>query len=293
MPNNFKQSAFVNLQYCLPHHLISRIVGRVAQCENPLIKSQFIHRFAKHYQVNMSEAEQPALDQYPNFNAFFTRALTANARPIHAQTNSIICPADGVISQVGNIASGNIIQAKGMHYSALSLLGGDVDDAEPFLDGDFTTIYLAPKDYHRLHMPISGTLTKMIHIPGRLFSVNPTTAESVPNLFARNERVVALFDTAIGPMALILVGAMIVASIETIWHGIVTPPKKSTIQRWDYSDQSIELEKGAEMGRFRLGSTIIALFPKNSLQWDRSTHENTTVRMGSPIATLTNNTLRT
>jgi phosphatidylserine decarboxylase len=281
-----RKSIFVNLQYCLPHHLISRIVGLVAQCENQFIKKQFIHRFAKHYQVNMDEAEQPGLDHYPNFNAFFTRALTASARPINIQTDSVISPADGVISQIGNIASGHIIQAKGMRYTARSLLGGHVDDAQPFLEGDFATIYLAPKDYHRLHMPISGTLTKMIHIPGRLFSVNPTTAESVPNLFARNERIVALFDTAVGPMALVLVGAMIVASIETVWHGIVTPPTRSKIQHWDYSDNSIRLEKGAEMGRFRLGSTIIILFPQNTVQWNASAQPDESVLMGSSVANL-------
>ncbi len=286
MLKSLRKSIFVNLQYCLPHHLISRIVGLVAQCENHFIKKQFIHRFAKHYQVNMDEAEQPELDDYPNFNAFFTRALTVNARPIDVQADGVISPADGMISNLGKIASGNIIQAKDMHYSALSLLGGDVDDAQPFLDGDFATIYLAPKDYHRLHMPISGTLTKMIHIPGRLFSVNPTTAESVPNLFARNERVVALFDTAYGPMALVLVGAMIVASIETIWHGIVSPPMRSQIQRWDYSGETIQLEKGYEMGRFRLGSTIIILFPKNTVQWKSSAQANQSVRMGSSMASL-------
>jgi phosphatidylserine decarboxylase len=287
MSNNLKKSLFVALQYCLPHHLISRIVGYVAQCEIKLIKKQFIHRFAKNYQVNMSEAEQPNLDANANFNAFFTRALTSGARPIDHQTDSIISPADGVISQVGNIVSGNIIQAKGRQYSALSLLGGNSNDSEPFMDGEFATIYLAPKDYHRLHMPISGTLTKMIHIPGRLFSVNPTTAESVPNLFARNERVVALFDTANGPMALVLVGAMIVASIETVWHGIVTPPTATAVQRWDYTEKGISLEKGAEMGRFRLGSTIIVLFPKNTVRWDNSAQANKSIRMGALIANLT------
>ena len=191
----------------------------------------------------MDEAEQPELKCYPNFNAFFTRALKPEARPIDPQTNTVVSPADGVISEIGDIASDSLIQAKRMHYSAQSLLGGDASDASPFIDGQFATIYLAPKDYHRLHMPITGTLTKMIHIPGRLFSVNPTTAQAVPNLFARNERVVTLFDTEIGPMALVLVGAMIVASIETVWHGIVTPPKRSSIQRWDYQDKSIHLRK--------------------------------------------------
>lgn len=286
MLNDLRKLIFVYIQYCLPHHLISRIVGLVAQCENIVIKKTFIHWFAKRYQVNMDEAEQPGLDDYPNFNAFFTRTLTANARPIDFQVDSVVSPADGVISQIGNITSGNIIQAKGMRYSALSLLGGHVDDAQPFLEGDFATIYLAPKDYHRLHMPISGSLTKMIHIPGRLFSVNPTTAESVPNLFARNERVVALFSTAIGPMALVLVGAMIVASVETIWHGIITPPTRSKIQHWDYRDKNIQLEKGAEMGRFRLGSTIIILFPHNTVQWNTSAQADESVRMGSSIANL-------
>lgn len=286
MQNHFRKPLFVYLQYCLPHHLISRIVGYVAQCEIAFIKKQFIHRFAEHYQVNMDEAEQPDLDTYPNFNAFFTRALSANVRPIDAHPDRVISPADGVISQIGNISSGDIIQAKGMHYSALSLLGGNTVDADPFLNGEFATIYLAPKDYHRLHMPISGTLTKMIHIPGRLFSVNPTTAGSVPNLFARNERIVAIFNTAIGPMALVLVGAMIVASVETIWHGIVNPPTISKIKHWDYSDKNIRLEKGAEMGRFRLGSTIIMLFPKNTVQWNHSVKPDQSIRMGFSTAKL-------
>lgn len=286
MQNNVRKLLFVYLQYCLPHHLISRIVGYVAQCENTFIKKQFIQRFAEHYHVNMDEAEQPDLDTYPNFNAFFTRALSVSARPIDAHPESVISPADGVISQIGNISSGDIIQAKGMHYSALSLLGGKAIDADPFLNGNFATIYLAPKDYHRLHMPISGTLTKMIHIPGRLFSVNPTTAGSVPNLFARNERIVAIFNTAIGPMALVLVGAMIVASVETIWHGIVNPPTISKIKHWDYSDKNIRLEKGAEMGRFRLGSTIIMLFPKNTVQWNHSVKPDQSIRMGCSTAKL-------
>ena len=286
MPNHLKQSLFVTLQYCLPHHLLSRIVGYVAQCKNPFIKKLFIHWFAKHYQVNMDEAEQPGLDTFTDFNAFFTRALKPEARPVDSASNRVISPADGVVSQIGRISSGNIIQAKNMHYSVLSLLGGFTDDANAFVDGEFVTIYLAPKDYHRLHMPMSGKLTKMIYIPGRLFSVNPVTAESVPNLFARNERVVALLETANGPLALVLVGAMIVASIETIWHGIVAPSRHSSIKVWDYSDKTILLEKGAEMGRFRLGSTIIGLFPQSSVAWESSITPDSPVKMGAAIARL-------
>lgn len=290
MSNNLKKALFVALQYCLPHHLISRIVGYVAQSEFKIIKKQFIHRFAKHYQVNMNEAEEPDLDKFSNFNEFFMRKLADGARPIDNQDGSIISPADGVISQIGNISSGRIIQAKGMHYSALSLLGGDKDDAEPFMDGGFVTIYLSPKDYHCNHMPISGTLIKTIHIPGRLFSVNSTTAESVPNLFARNERIVAIFDTAIGPMALVLVGAMIVASIEIVDEKeevLFTPSTATAIQRRDYTDKKIRYKKGDMMGRFKLGSTIVALFPKNAVQWDHSALTGTTIRMGALIANLT------
>ncbi len=286
MNNKLKKSLFVYLQYCAPHHFISRIVGLLAQSKHEWIKSQFIHRFANHYQVNMEEAEQADLDHYANFNDFFTRALKPQARPVESGTSTVISPADGVISQIGSLSHESIIQAKGRNYSALTLLGGHPDDTAPFINGNFTTLYLAPKDYHRLHMPISGKLTKMIYVPGRLFSVNPTTAESVPNLFARNERVVALFDTAIGPMALVLVGAMIVASVETVWHGIVTPPTRSKIQSWDYSDQDISLEKGQEMGRFRLGSTIVVLFPKSSMQWEETIQTDQSVQMGSAIGKL-------
>ncbi|MCH9697728.1 MAG: archaetidylserine decarboxylase [Gammaproteobacteria bacterium] len=283
MNNDLLNKLFVGVQHGLPHHLISRLIGLLAKTSNSNIKQQFIQRFAEHYKVNMEEAEHPDLDSYTCFNDFFTRALKPGSRPIDTTPNSIISPADGAISQIGDITHESIIQAKGRHYSALTLLGGNPDDVVPFLDGQFATIYLAPKDYHRLHMPISGRLTKMLHVPGRLFSVNPVTAEGVPDLFARNERVVALFETEIGPMALVLVGAMIVASIETVWHGVVTPPTRRKVQSWSYNDQTITLEKGEEMGRFKLGSTIVVLFPKEAIRWESEIQPEHTVKMGSSI----------
>ena len=235
----------------------------------------------------MSIAADPNPDSYRNFNAFFTRPLAAGQRPISENSQHIVCPADGSISQIGPIEGGRIFQAKGHYFTLEELLGGDSQLAKPFHNGLFATIYLSPKDYHRVHMPYTGSLTTMIHVPGKLFSVNTTTTAKVPGLFARNERVIALFDTSIGPMAVIMVGAMIVAGIETVWGGQITPIK-NRVQTIHYgSNQSaIALEKGEEMGRFMLGSTAIVLFPKDSIAWSESLSAQSSVVMGQPLGTV-------
>lgn len=271
---------FVYSQYLAPQHLISRGAGKIAECEHPKFKNALISWFIEKYGVNMSEAERQSPEDFKHFNDFFTRSLKADARSIDTDKQSIISPVDGAISQLGGIKQGQIFQAKGQSFSLVELLGGDVDRAQPFMGGDFATIYLSPKDYHRIHMPITGTLKEMIYIPGKLFSVNPATAENVPRLFARNERVAAIFDTELGPMAMVLVGAMIVASIETVWSGLVAPLKRDVKSiRYDDHEQ-ITLEKGAEMGRFKLGSTVVLAFPENTSQFVESLKAGPAVRMG-------------
>ena len=277
-----QQRLFILSQYLLPHHLLSRLIGYAAECRATWFKSRLINWFAKQYQVDMSEAAVEQLDAYEHFNAFFTRALKDGARPLDSGTDAVLCPADGAVSQLGKIEHGRIFQAKGHSFSVLELLGGDSARAAEFMGGEFATIYLSPKDYHRVHMPLAGTLREMVYVPGRLFSVNQTTAENVPELFARNERAVCIFDTERGPMAVVLVGAMIVASIETVWAGLVTPPKrelKST--RYDAAARApIELAKGAELGRFKLGSTAIVLFGPEQVQWATDLAASSPVRMG-------------
>lgn len=259
-----KEKLFVISQYLIPQHGLSRLVGWFASSKIPAIKNTFITKFAKKYQVNMSEAKQEDLNAYASFNDFFTRELKDGARPI--SETAIVSPADGAVSQLGKIELGRVFQAKGRDFSVTELLGGDSERAEPFLNGDFATIYLSPKDYHRVHMPCAGTLTETVYVPGDLFSVNPTTAQGVDGLFARNERLVCMFDTEYGPMAMVLVGAMIVAGIETVWSGQVCPlPKQAQVQ--DYTQGTIKLEKGAEMGRFKLGSTVVLCFPPNAVDF--------------------------
>jgi phosphatidylserine decarboxylase len=234
----------------------------------------------------MAEAEQPDCTAYSSFNDFFTRALRTGARPIVSAENSLASPADGAISQLGPIKNGRIFQAKGQDYSLLELVGGDPQVAAHFTGGHFATVYLSPKDYHRVHMPIAGTLKSMIYVPGQLFSVNTVTAENVPRLFSRNERVVCLFDTAAGPMAMVLVGAMIVASIETVWAGLVTPHKRF-VRSTRYDDNTpIHLQKGAEMGRFKLGSTVILLFGADKVRWLESLAAESPVKMGEHFGDL-------
>lgn len=272
-------------QYPIPQHLISRLMGLVANSENPAIRDRFLNWFANRYGVNMAEAENPDLASYRTFNEFFTRPLHAGARPIDTDPHSIVSPADGAISELGPITNDAIMQAKGFSYSAQTLLGGDAARAAPFRDGNFITVYLAPKDYHRVHMPFTGTLREMIFVPGDLFSVNTRTAENVPRLFARNERVVAIFDTELGPMAVVLVGAMIVASIETVWAGVVAPMRPG-VKVTDYQStprEPVVLEKGAEIGRFRLGSTAIVVFGPGVAAWDEKYQEGTPTRMGEKL----------
>lgn len=272
---------FIIFQYIVPQHMLSRLVGMLAECEWPWLKNAIIPMFIDRYGVNMEEAAEPEPRHYKNFNAFFTRALANGARPIVDDKNTIACPADGCISQLGAIESGRIFQAKGQHYSLLELLAGDSEQAQVFENGQFATIYLSPKDYHRVHMPATATLRSMTYVPGDLFSVNNTTADNVPNLFARNERAVCIFDTEHGPMALILVGAMIVAGIETVWAGQVAPLKRQ-VSRHDYQAKKelISLQKGEEMGRFKLGSTAIILFPQGSMQWQAEFEAGSPTRMG-------------
>ncbi len=231
----------------------------------------------------MDEALEQDINAYKSFNDFFTRELKPGVRPLSTERNAIVCPADGAVSQAGNITDGKIFQAKGKSFTAIDLLGGDAARAEPFNNGVFSTIYLSPKDYHRLHMPLTGTLREMVHVPGRLFSVNTRTTNSVPGLFARNERVCCLFDTEAGPMALILVGAIFVSSVETVWHGVVTPPSISTVKSWQYQDNAPTLKIGEEMGRFNMGSTIIVLFGKDKAKWDAEFKADKTVKLGELI----------
>lgn len=270
------QQAFSLLQYPLPHHALSRLTGKFAQCDNPWVKNTLINAFIKRFNVDMSQALEPDPTAYATFNDFFTRALKEDARPLG---EGIISPADGTLSQYGRLQAGQLVQAKGHTYSAQTLLGGNTALAEEFLGGSFATVYLSPKDYHRVHMPVTGTLREMIYVPGRLFSVNQATANYVPGLFARNERLVCIFDTEQGPMAMVLVGAMIVAAIETVWSGQVTPLSGHP-QRMQFG-QPITLEKGAEMGRFKLGSTVVMCFTKPTDFNDLPA--NTVVQMGQTL----------
>ncbi|HEY3643858.1 MAG TPA: archaetidylserine decarboxylase [Gammaproteobacteria bacterium] len=274
------------LQYPLPHHAISRITHCLTRLKLGGLKDWTIARFVAHFGVDMSEAEQPDITVYPTFNAFFTRALKPGIRPITAGAKDIACPVDGAVSQIGAIESGRIFQAKGQGFTALELLGGDAAAAAKFDGGSFATIYLSPKDYHRIHMPVDGALTRLIHVPGRLFSVNPPTTRAVPRLFARNERVACLFDTPAGPLALVMVGALNVASIETVWAGEVTPPQRSQVQSVDYQAGMIKLTKGQEAGRFNMGSTVVLLFGKDRIRWDESYQPAAATRMGRKIASI-------
>jgi phosphatidylserine decarboxylase len=289
-PQKLLEGLFVALQYLLPHHFLSSLMHRLARVESNLIKDMIIRTVVDWYQVNMQEAMQSDPSRYRSFNDFFTRALRPDARPVTQQPNEIACPADGTLSQAGDIESGYLFQAKGHDYALFELLGGDQEMANLFEEGHFATIYLSPRDYHRLHMPLAGKLRKMVHVPGRLFSVNETTCQKVPRLFARNERVICLFDTEAGPMAMILVGAIFVSSIETVWAGTVTPTRLR-VSSWDYDKpqqaEAVKLEKGEEMGRFNMGSTVILLFGKDAVEWSETLTTGSPVKMGSTMADLT------
>ena len=269
-------------QYLLPKGALTRLAGWVASARRGAATTRLIRWFVARYGVNMAEAAESDIAAYASFNDFFTRALKPGARPI-AQAD-LVCPVDGAISQFGRIRGQSILQAKGHDYSSVALLGGDAALAAAFDDGYFATLYLSPKDYHRIHMPCAGRLRRMIHVPGALFSVNPTTARGVPGLFARNERVVCVFDSAHGPFALVLVGATIVGSMATVWHGVVNPPRPGRVREWTYEGQAIELEQGAEMGRFLLGSTVVLLFPGSGLQFNPAWMPGDAIRMGEPMA---------
>lgn len=277
----------ITMQYAMPKHFLSRMVGKLAAARLGGLTTWLIKLFIKQYKIDMSEAQYSEPSHYKTFNEFFTRPLKEGVRPLNTENDIIAHPVDGAISQLGPIVDGQLIQAKGHDYSLQALLGGSEQDTAPFLGGEFATIYLAPKDYHRIHMPIDGTLSKMIYVPGDLFSVNPLTAQNVPNLFARNERVVAIFDTEIGPLAMVLVGATIVASIETVWAGTVTPPAGKDVFSWNYpttGDNAISLKKGEEMGRFKLGSTVILAWGANQAEILADQQPETVTRMGTPFA---------
>ncbi|QXP83959.1 archaetidylserine decarboxylase [Methylococcus sp. Mc7] len=271
------------LQYLLPQHGLSRLMHTAVRIRRPWVKNAMIRAVCKLYRVNLAEAACGSPDSFDCFNAFFTRALKPGARPICSEPDAIACPADGAISQIGAIEGRLLFQAKGHSFELAELLGGDEGQAEKFENGSFVTVYLSPRDYHRVHLPVAGTLGAMIHVPGELFSVNVATTENVPNLFARNERVICYFDTAVGPMAVILVGAIFVSSIETVWHGEVTPPRSKTIRRWDYSAQGLSFERGAEIGRFNMGSTVIVLFGAGHAHWSSEIKAGSSVKMGMSL----------
>lgn len=272
--SQLKKQAFIQAQRIVPQQQLSRVVGKIAASENPVVKNVAIQAFKAQYGIDLSIAEQTNALKYKSFNEFFTRALKEGIRNIDQDPLSVVCPADGAISQIGTVRDGDVFQAKGQSFSVEKLIG-DPQLAEPFKNGEFATVYLSPKDYHRVHMPYAGTLTETLYIPGELFSVNQTTAENIPGLFARNERMVCLFDTEIGRMAVILVGAMIVAGIETVATGKVKPTGRLELNHHD-----LPLEKGAELGRFYLGSTAIVLFEKDKMAWDEMFKANSTVIMG-------------
>lgn len=279
-----KTTLFIALQQLLPQHALSRLTGALARCRWPWLKDLLIGSFIRYFKVDMSEAAEPNPKAYPHFNAFFTRPLKEGARPFPADDRLILCPADGSISEMGKLHAGRILQAKGRSYSATALLGGRADWGALFEDGHFATVYLSPRDYHRVHMPVAGTLTDMLYVPGDLFSVNQTTAEEVDNLFARNERLVCLFETEYGPMAVVLVGALIVAGIETPWAGQVAPAPLTPRQLYSLTpSQPIQLERGAEMGRFWLGSTAIVLFGKDRINWLEGWQAGRATRMGEAM----------
>lgn len=276
---------FITLQELLPQQQLTRLVGKIAASEKPWLKQLFIDRFIKAYGVNMEEALQSDPKAYRSFNEFFTRTLKPGARPLATAADAVLCPADGVISAIGNIDDDSLIQAKRKRYSATALLGGDAARAALFRDGTFATVYLSPKDYHRVHSPLLGTLREMIYVPGKLYSVNQTTADHIDNLFAINERVVCIFDTQHGPMAVVLVGAMIVAAVETVWAGRVAPGFTAvTTQRYEQGE--VVIAKGGELGRFLLGSTAIMLFGAGMVEWQMDLSNGPGVQMGQQVGRL-------
>ncbi len=269
-------------QYLLPKQALTTLAGKFASARLGGLTTSVIRWFVGRYNVNMAEAANPDIASYTSFNDFFTRALKPGARPL-AQAD-LICPVDGAISQFGPIAKDQVFQAKGHTYSTTALVGGDAAAAARFDNGHFATLYLSPRDYHRIHMPCAGELTRMVHVPGDLFSVNPTTARGVPGLFARNERVVCFFESAHGPFVLVLVGATIVGSMATVWHGQVNPPRTGVLRQWDYAKGQVSLQQGEEMGRFLLGSTVVMLFPQGPLQFNPQWSPTRPIQLGEAMA---------
>jgi len=269
-------------QYLLPKQALTAFAGWVASAQWGARTTRIIRWFVGKYGVNMDEAAEPDITRYASFNEFFTRALKEGARPL--ANADLVCPVDGTISQFGTIDNDQIFQAKGHSYSTRALVGGDAALAAQFQHGSFATLYLSPRDYHRIHMPCDGRLTRMIHVPGDLFSVNPVTARGVPGLFARNERVVCVFDSAHGPFVLTLVGATIVGSMATVWSGVVNPPRSGELREWRYDGQQVALRQGEEMGRFLLGSTVVLLFPKGPLAFNPDWLSGRAIRLGERMA---------
>jgi len=270
-------------QYLYPHHLFSRLVGWLAGAENETLKNKMIRHFGKRYKTDTREAFSRNLNDYPNLNSFYTRALKQGARPITNVEDGIACPADGIVSQVGKISGGEIIQAKGSTFSVSALLGGESLLINDYAKGVFATIVLSPGDYHWVHMPIDATLQETAHIPGCLFSVNPITLDLIPGLYAKNERVVSFFDSDAGPMAIVMVGSIFSASIETVWDGVITPPTHGEIRYWNYPYNPPSGEKGDEMGRFNMGSTVILLFAGGKVRWEDDFAVGASVKMGQLI----------
>lgn len=277
----------VSLQYLLPHRLLSRIALHLARSQWTPWKNFFIGRIVSHFQPDMSEAVESDPFAYPSFNAFFTRALKSDARPLDPDPRALLMPSDGRISQLGRIKQGRIFQAKGHSFTAAELLG-DEAAAAPFADGHFFNVYLAPRDYHRVHMPCAGILRETVHLPGRLFSVSPATARAVPRLFARNERLVCHFDDEAGPFCVVMVGALLVSGVETVWHGVDIPPYASQPIRRDWRDKNFRLERGAEMARFNYGSTVIALWPRDAAELDPALGPEQAVRLGRRLGFIRN-----
>lgn len=278
------------LQRLLPHHFLSRIVLRLTRLRAGPLKTWAIRLVVWIYGADLSEAVEPDPRAYPHFNAFFTRALRPGARPIAEGAGEVVCPVDGAVSEIGEIEDGRLVQAKGIGYSLEALLGGEDEGGFPgpaaFRNGSFATLYLSPRDYHRVHMPLAGRLTGMVHVPGRLFSVQPPIVRALPGLFTRNERVATLFETEAGPMAVVLVGAIFVAAIETVWAGLVTPPRGREVTRIAYprpGGEPVALARGAEMGRFNMGSTVIVLFGPQTVRWEPGLAAGATVKMGQRL----------
>ena len=271
-------------QYLLPKGALTNFAGRIAGAKGGAMTTRLIRWFVGRYNVNMDEALDPDITHYASFNDFFTRALRPDARPLAKA--DYVCPVDGRISQFGSIDKDQIFQAKGHNFSTTALVGGDAALAAQFEHGSFANLYLSPRDYHRIHMPCDGRLTRMIYVPGELFSVNPTTARGIPGLFARNERVVCVFDTANGPFVMTLVGATIVGSMATVWHGVVNPPRTGQVRDWSYANDNVVLKQGEELGRFLLGSTVVMLFPQGTINFNANWQPAGPVQLGEVMGNL-------